>query len=197
MMKGTGEDGCLSPVTQPCIYTRRATPGKSGTFPQGTPHGRPGRGCSPSLGVEKKRHRALGTGGGRAGAVLKHQPGGVMQSGVSLQKGCRVLDGQPRSWELARPQPGKWETPGPLRGDLPASTAPVQEPGQFTPGCEAQASLFVLCACLVPGEHVFSPNLYAARLLSFTQPGPFPFSCNFLEMWPPSVMIQTALSPYG
>lgn len=34
-MKGSGEDGCLRPVTEPC-FTRRAIVGKGGTFPQGT-----------------------------------------------------------------------------------------------------------------------------------------------------------------
>lgn len=43
--------------------------------------------------------------------MLKHQPGRLLQSGVSLQKDCTVLDGKPQSWEFAKPQARTMENP--------------------------------------------------------------------------------------
>ena len=92
----------LSP--SPASHTRRATPGKSGDFPLGTPHGPERGGACFLLGWGKKSP-------GSWGQEEEGQPDEVMQRGVSLQKGCSVPDSQPQSWALARPHARKMENP--------------------------------------------------------------------------------------
>ena len=92
----------LSP--SPASHTKRATPGKSRDFPQGNPHGPELGGACFFLGWGKKSP-------GSWGQKEEGQPDEVMQHGVSLQKGCSVLDSQPQSWALARPHARKMENP--------------------------------------------------------------------------------------
>ena len=61
-----------------------------------------------------------------------------------------------RAGRLPGPTPGKWKTHGPGRGELPVSTAPIQEPGEFpTPGA---GSGFGLCSVCLPGQQVQGPE---------------------------------------
>lgn len=137
----------LSP--SPASHTRRATPGKSGDFPLGTPHC-PERGAHAfSWGGEKK---AQGLGDRR-------RKGSQMRS-CNVECLCRRAavsrTASLRAGRSPGPTPGKWKTRGPGRGELPVSTAPIQEPGESpAPGA---GSGFGLCSACLPGHQVQGPE---------------------------------------
>lgn len=136
-------------LPSPASHTKRATPGKSRDFPQGNLHGPELGGACFFLGWGKK---AQGLGNRR-------RKGSQMRS-CNMECLCKRAavswTASLRAGRLPGPTPGKWKTCGPGRGELPVSTAPIQEPGEFpAPGA---GSGFGLCSVCLPGQQVQGPE---------------------------------------
>ena len=114
-------------------------------------------------------HTALSGGGAHAfswGGEKKAQGLGDRRRKGSQMRSCNVeclcrraavsRTASLRAGRSPGPTPGKWKTRGPGRSELPVSTAPIQESGEFpAPGA---GSGFGLCSVCLPGHQVQGPE---------------------------------------
>lgn len=141
--------------------------------------------------------RPWGQESGGHGAVLTSASGRVAFCNLEdlCKRATRVLKkNEPESYKFirfhAKRMENSWASPA-VNSLFPLPSS--REPGLLTPRCEGQALVvvFVCLPCALGTEsrdpssvriHIFSANLYTAGLVSFTQSGPFLFSCSFLEV---------------